>query len=362
MRIKLGIAVLSAMLSLAAAEAVLRRSDPQWMVFDPPVCFRPDLFEQSSFGYRLHPGLAKPYTYPKDAPRSITLRANAQGFRGRRDLNESDPRLRIVVAGDSMVFGQGVEEEERFTEQLEARRADWRVDNLGMVGYGTDLMLRALEAVGLEPAPDVVVLAVFTDDLRRVAAPYAGVGFPIPRFALEGGDLRTVPYPTPRLWERSLVFQWARYAYWRYTEATFPLNAAILDRFLALARERGFAPVVLFLPGPREHRDDRMRRDFLAAWAARRGVVFLDLTAALRAGGGDELYIPGDSHWSPAGHRVVAQELERLIARHALPAKPGARATAAAGATAGATVAAGAEDGVAAATGEPVPDAARASH
>jgi hypothetical protein len=251
--------------------------------------------------------------YPPDAPHTVTLTSNADGFRSRRELRQPDERTRIVVLGDSMVFGEGVEEPERFTELLETMEPGWRVENLGMVGYGPDLMLRALEHVGLDPVPDVVVLAQFTDDFRRVVLPYAGAGFLLPRYVLRDGVLTTVPYPEPAAWERLHLVQGIRYLRWRYTSATFPLNGAILDRFLALGRRHGFATAVLFLPGPEDHRDDRRRRVWLRDFAAQRTTPFLDLTDALHPGAA-RYYLPRDPHWNAAGHRRVAETLRPFIA------------------------------------------------
>jgi SGNH hydrolase-like domain, acetyltransferase AlgX len=113
------------------------------------------------------------------------------------------------------------------------------------------------------------------------------------------------------------LLQGLRYAYWRYTSATFALNAAILGRFLALGRQRGFTLAVLFLPGPRDAWDDRLRSTFLRDWSLAHGVPYLDLTPTLRAGGAD-LYIAGDSHWSPAGHAAAARTIERFLVESGL--------------------------------------------
>lgn len=314
MKAKLLLVVASLVLVVTGVELALRAVSPGWMLFLPPVCFRPDLFEQVEWGYRLWPSRAFEHDYPPAHPRRVHVTVNAEGFRGGRDLHATDPRRRIVIAGDSIVFGEGVEESERTTEILEALEPTWRVDNLGMIGYGPDLMLRALEAVGLEPPPHTVVFVLFTDDLRRVAPLYAGVGFALPRFALENGRLVTVPYPTPQPWEYTRLGQGFLYAWWRYTGAAFPLTAAILDRARALGASRGFRVAVAFAPGPRERFDDRRRARFLAAWAARTGTPFLDLRTALPATDRNALYIVDDPHWSPLGHRRVAEALRAIIA------------------------------------------------
>jgi hypothetical protein len=316
---KLVLLVVSLGLALAAGETALHWARPGWAIFYPPICFRPDLYEPvAAYGYRIFPSRTVPHRYPVEQPRTITLTSNADGFRSRRELHDTDARRRIVVVGDSMVFGEGVEEPERFTERLERLEPGWRVDNLGMIGYGPDLMLRALEAVGLDPVPDAVLFAVFTDDLRRVVLPYSGAGFPIPRFRLEAGRLESVPYPVLPAWERLRLVQGLLYLYWRYTPATFALNAAILDRFLERAHHDRFAPAILFLPGPQDRADDRRRRAWLAAYAAQTGTPFLDLTDAVRAAGIARSYIPNDPHWSPEGHAVVAEALRPFVAERVL--------------------------------------------
>ena len=104
---------------LVVAEAGLEVLHPLWRVPYPPRCYRPDLYERfDPYGYRLRPRIHVQDEYPPGHPVNVT--ANADGFRGSRDLHEADARKRIIVLGDSMVFGSGVEERERFTERLEA--------------------------------------------------------------------------------------------------------------------------------------------------------------------------------------------------------------------------------------------------
>lgn len=315
MRARLLLIVASVVLTLGLAEGALRRWSPAWIIPYPPRCYRPDLFERfDAHGYRLHPSRVLGLSYPPGAPRRVTVTSNADGFRDRRDFRDGDPRPRVVVLGDSMVFGMGVEEDERVTEALERLEPGWRVDNLGMVGFGPDLMLRALEAVRFEPAPRAAVVAIFSHDLYRVVPEAVGVGFPLPRYALIDGRLTTVPYPARPAWERLYLTQTVRYLRARYTGATFPLNAALLDRFRALAVERRIALGVVFVPGPRERADDRRRRAWLAGWARTHDTPFLDLTDAIADGGGAALYLPNDSHWNPDGHRASAARLRPFVA------------------------------------------------
>lgn len=85
-------------------------------------------------GYRLWPSREKTYKYPRENPRLLSVVSNKNGFRSSREFDEPDDRKRILVVGDSFVFGEGVQENERFSNVLEIIRPDWRVDNLGMTG------------------------------------------------------------------------------------------------------------------------------------------------------------------------------------------------------------------------------------
>ena len=298
---------------LVIAEVGLEQLHPLWHVPYPPRCSRPRLYEEfDPYGYRLRPHIRLQDEYPPGHPTTVT--SNADGFRGSRDLHATDARRRIVVLGDSMVFGSGVDEDERFTERLEAAEPARRVDNLGMVGYGPDLMLRALEQVGVALEPAIVVMTIFSHDVYRVVPEASGVGFAVPRFVLVEGRLSTVPYPSRAAWQRLALVEAARYAWSRYTSATFALNAAILDRYRALAAEHGFVPAIVFAPPRSERFDDGRRARWLVAYAAAHGTPFLDLTEPLRAAGLDRTYIPADAHWNATGHQVVADALRPFLA------------------------------------------------
>lgn len=307
--------VAACVFSLAAVEAALSFSGRVPIPPDKIVPTRPGLYEEfRPHGYRLFPSRVTTYSYPEEEPRHLTVTSNRDGFRGRRELGEPDARRRIVVLGDSMVFGEGVEEPERFTEQLEAAEPSWRVDNLGMTGFGPDLMLRAFEHVGLGLHPAVVVLTIYTDDFRRVRPHYAGAGFAIPRFVLESDRLATVDYPRPRLWSRWNTVSALREVLWRSSGAEWRLNAAILDRFREHARQADFRLAIVFLPGTSDTPADYARRSWLAAYSTRHHTPFLDLTAAVLAGGSAPLFISRNWHLNPEGHLVVAASLGRFLA------------------------------------------------
>ncbi len=285
---------------------------------NPPRCRRPDLYQvYGPHGYRLWPSRTTTYLYPDRNPRRLMLVSNRDGFRSSRELDEPDQRPRVLVLGDSFVFGEGVEEPERFTNVLEALEPAWRVDSLGMTGFGPDLMVLTLETVGLRCRPRAVVFCMYTDDFRRVRPHYAGVGFEIPRFRLAAGRLQLKGYPPARWWDRLWVTEAVRKFYWNSAEAERQINAALFDRFLELSATHHFSPAIVFVPGVSETRNDSSRRKWLRQYASGKRTPFLDLTEAIRQGG-PGLFIPDNPHWNPKGHQVAAREVRRFLAAEVL--------------------------------------------
>jgi len=308
--------LIGAVIALAAAEVALRSFDLYRPIDHPVRPAQPDLYEADPVvGYRLRASRAVTYRYPHGSGPEIPLVSNSDGFRSPREFGEMDQRRRILVVGDSFVFGQGVRAEERLTERLEAAEPGWRVDNMGMTGWGIDLMVRAIEHLGPKADPDVVVLAVYTDDFRRLLPNYAGLGYAYPKFEFAGSALATVPFPYPRPWERLRVVQAAYDRGWRWRRNRYDLNEALLDRFLANGTAMAFRPVVAFLPGRGDTDEDQERREFLRRWATAHDVPYVDLTTPIRGAGVDRVFIAGNWHWNPAGHQLAANELRPVLAQ-----------------------------------------------
>jgi GDSL-like Lipase/Acylhydrolase family len=112
---------------------------------------------------------------------SFQLRSNAQGARGPA-LAVPKPAdvFRIVVLGDSVVFGWGVDDEVTFVRRLEQ---EWRpaaggkrleVVNLGLPQYDTHQELASLRETGLALQPDVVLLVYVVNDIQPTRAVVAG--------------------------------------------------------------------------------------------------------------------------------------------------------------------------------------------
>jgi hypothetical protein len=99
---------------------------------------------------------------------------------------------RIVVVGDSVAFGSGVDDADTFSERLQTTGSSFEVANLAVSGYGTDQELLRLEREGLALDPDVVVLSVcLSNDLvdNALDSYLHDPGTPKPRYVVEEGEL-----------------------------------------------------------------------------------------------------------------------------------------------------------------------------
>jgi len=286
----------------------------------------------------------------------VELAINAAGFRQAAPppLQRTPGVRRVVLLGDSFVFGQGVDESERLGDLLARDVERCEAASLGLPGWGTDQALLAWsELDGAHRNADVVVLVYPLEHvLRNVAS--VRHGRPKPRFERKGGSLRLVGVPvpdwsdappqlgagptSPRTWLKrhsrlyALLAPRARailrrlsdgpprdpYPQYAQEAPAWQLTRALLGELDARVRARGARLAVLVVPEARHLAPGfpaAAQRVVLAACASL-SIPALDLTSPLRAAreaGGDALYFPVDGHWTPAGHAVAARELERLL-------------------------------------------------
>lgn len=130
----------------------------------------------------------------RSAEFSVQYKTNAFRLRGpETTLEKPAGTKRILVLGDSLTFGSGVNDEDTFARQLEtllnARPAaarggvTWEIINGACASWGTAHHLVLLDHLALKFDPDVVLMAFHDDDPKdnRIS------GF----FSLEDGELVT---------------------------------------------------------------------------------------------------------------------------------------------------------------------------
>jgi len=114
--------------------------------------------------YQMVPGLDVRF-------RGVPVRTNSDGWRDREvPPIKGNRTLRIVGIGDSVMFGWGVPESQRYMDQLEQRlnrehsEARWRTITLAAPGYNLVMEVETLKEVGLAYSPDLIVVGYSVND------------------------------------------------------------------------------------------------------------------------------------------------------------------------------------------------------
>jgi lysophospholipase L1-like esterase len=320
----------SILVSLAVGEGVLRvlGRGPLPGTHVPGSFWRHD----SLLGWSNSPGADGVFDHPRFR---INVHINSKGLRDREHAYERSPGTqRILVIGDSFVWGYGVEQRETFPKLLEARLPRVEVINAGVAGYGTDQELLWLRSEGVRYRPDLVVLVMCGNDDDENNRDLVYNVYHKPRFRLtEQGEIELTGVPAP------LPSRMLRLKHWILTHSAllFQVKTVVIDPLrhpekagppvgfgLTLALVDGIARVVrdvdarlVVVMTARYAPSPQFRYDELLEGVRRRGILTLDIdhSPGYRP---DTMLIPGDAHWNPAGHQFVAQQLQAVIRDHRL--------------------------------------------
>jgi hypothetical protein len=249
-------------------------------------------------------------------------RSNSQGFRADADFTGSDPRKRIVFAGDSYTFGAGVDAQDTFGAVVQQKSPDRVVYNLGMPGFGVDQVWMSVRHQAVPLRPDLVVVGVVDADFDRSEIPYrAAEGFNKPTFKLVDGKLvqrtreQAPGFPTHFLNEYSSIWAVARRVP-KWLGRNYPageyflLNQAILAAIEGDCRRQSTPVLFVYIPTSEF-------RPFpaLSGYMRRAVANYIDLTE-VRPAPPHSIYFPQDGHLSPEGHRYVAGLIDKWIRDH----------------------------------------------
>lgn len=355
----LSVAAASLVVTLLVAELAVRMALPQDLAFFDGSAIK-RLSARPGLRYELIPGGYSPDYI------GVPVAVNRLGLRDREiAVPKPEGTVRILGVGDSVTFGYGVRLEETFLKVLEDRlnakagAVRYEVVNAGVEECGFDGYYHILRARAPTLEPDLVLVGIVLNDIQR----YGDLERP-PRLAgatLEPGVARQLH---GALLRRSQLYlaavHGARSLLYRLhvldvsdlygsplravQPAGQPLARAwessldVLERLVALARAQG-VPIVLAVFPVEVQLDaaaiERYRRDFgvtvpaqaldgepqrrLRAFGAAHGVPVIDLLPALRAAGGDDLYLRKGPvrfdpvHLSPRGHQIVAEAIDRAL-------------------------------------------------
>ncbi len=142
------------------------------------------------------------------------VRINSSGWRDpERTIAPRAGVRRVVLLGDSVAWGWGVDDGERFSDLLEQRLgAEIEVLNLAVPGYGTDQEYWTLLETGFAYAPDAVMLCLVYNDFFEVESAEA-YDMPKPRFIRDPSGWRVENRPVHdrrNPWKRRAIEAWRR--------------------------------------------------------------------------------------------------------------------------------------------------------
>jgi len=260
---------ISLVASLAAGEIALRILQPS---VRQPFLVRQSLeSERGKFcvydpqlGWIGKPGVDTSFHYV-DCQHQV--RQNRYGFRGTEYGFDRTGSKRLVVLGDSFVWGFGVENDQIFTSILE-RESEPPVEvvNLGVSGYGNDQELLLWRSLGQRFRPDVVLLVLcpYTDLRENTSSVVYGYPKPIFQFSKDGYRIGNYPVPQsqPGAWQPGRTRSSAAARELEQTPVLARLaahSALVSSAIVALAR----------LEGPRRLLEQRRilpARDHATAW------------------------------------------------------------------------------------------------
>jgi lysophospholipase L1-like esterase len=247
-----------------------------------------------------------------------SVRTNSDGFRDDDYSVEKGERRRVVLLGDSLTLGWGVEKEATFEHLLELRlneREPTEVINLGVGNYNTTQEVNLFIDKGLKYDPDLVVLFYFINDAE-----------PVPqksRFP-QLGHIRMVTFYWSRIkalearLSETTGYREAYSALYREGNTGWVRSQAALRHLSDLSRAKGFDLKVVLLPELHELADyafakeHAMVMDFLGEI----GVPALDLAPMFRDEASPQsLWVAmDDAHPNARAHGLIAEYAFDFIA------------------------------------------------
>ena len=276
------------------------------------------------------------------------VRLNSRGFRDAEVAVAKPPDIfRIVVLGDSITWGYGVDAGQRYPDLLDApvTRAGVPVEivNLAVSGYATDQELLLWERQARRYCADLVILGLYENDLRENLSPAQG-NHAKPYFVV-GADgsltLRNVPVPVMpaapsppepsgvRAWLRRHLRLWAALGFVRESfrgrggpeivpAGAVDVTAALVRRLGDAIAASGSRFLVVVLPNLYDSPDTM-------AAATRSGVeTILDLGPHFRReASADTLFFRLDgAHWTVKAHALAARAIADVVTRGRLLSPP----------------------------------------
>lgn len=261
----------------------------------------------------------------------VEVQTNRMGFRGPEiDLDKPEGVTRVLMVGDSLVFGWGVSQEETMAHLLEAKLnaggGRFEVVNLGVGNYNTTMEVELFKERGLPLKPDAVVLVFFVNDPEPVPK-INPVTYPLRQHSYLSAVLFDSYQRIRTRWDAR--FNWLDYysGLYRADAPALGENRQALAELAKLCRERGIA--LYFVSYPELHQLDEyplgIATRHIEGMARETGTPFLDLLPAFQGNAPETLWVsPEDAHGNAKAAALAAEAIYREFGP-ALREPPGAK-------------------------------------
>jgi hypothetical protein len=258
----------------------------------------------------------------------VQVRHNDKGFRGENYSYQRVPnKRRILVIGDSYVWGYGVEEQEIFTTLLENALKQTEVINLGCTGYGNDQELLLLKQEGVKYNPDLVIVVVtlpsdFFNNTHSVQ-----YSCPKPYFLSDHDSLALKNVPVPKrnplqcagnfLTQKSALYVYLKFL----TPKSIKINSQevqitfdLLKEMRSVCRLNGIESLVIIAPTiePKTdviYRTEKSKKLLNLLESDTFNVINLVGSFENCHKNHEKLTFGSDAHWNKSGHKRVSMEL-----------------------------------------------------
>lgn len=257
---------------------------------------------------------------------------------GLRDENYSYERVqnisRILVLGDSFVFGYGVNQKEVFTEIIERKLKNLEVINAGVPGYGPDQELIWLQKEGLKYKPDLIILVISPNDFNDIVWDRGYWNISKPRFIIKNNTLFLTNRTNLKVIERKysvldnfFIYEFLRMKYFFTFEFEYFHNNNTEDERLKLMKmileeikitsERIPSKFLIVIFNESENREN-----FFQEYGAENEVLVLNLRSGLKEfrekNPNVNIYFKYNQHWNQIGHKLVADLISRYLIQNNL--------------------------------------------
>jgi len=309
--------------------------------FIPPGADQPKIWQyHDTYGWVGQPNIDLPFRHPAF---TINIKHNDMGQRDQHYSSQRNNKNRILLIGDSFVWGYGVEDKQRFAEIIDDKYHDWEIINAGIAGTGTDQQLLYLQDMIAYYQPDIVMLLVIQNDFQdNMLAENHHYYKPYFTVKDEQLVLNQVPVPKPRfeqtlqrtIYGRSYLFNFSNalvaylthlasgvfsfeveeyraYRHFKFIDS-HPIMKALLHKMIDVSKEHNAEFIMLhgqMLDG---------LQLVLKEVADQRQVKLHNLDRAFEGHVHEEYQISGDAHWNAFGHELVAKDVELFLQEQAI--------------------------------------------